>query len=101
MPEKPHNFWQELKRRKVIRVITVYAGAAFVIIEVTNNISDSLQFPDWVARWITIVLAIGLFITIILSWIFDITPEGIQKTDSVKVSQETEIKPLKKKIKIQ
>jgi TolB-like protein/predicted Zn-dependent protease len=81
--EDPFQFWQELKRRKVIRVIAVYAAAAFVIIEVTNNIAEPLNFPDWVSRWVIILLAIGLLIAVLLSWIFDITPEGIQKTKPV------------------
>jgi hypothetical protein len=36
----PSNFWQELKRRKVVRVITVYAAAAFVIIELITNVYE-------------------------------------------------------------
>jgi TolB-like protein/Flp pilus assembly protein TadD len=68
-------------------VIAVYAAAAFVIIEVTNNISEPLNFPDWVSRWVIILLGIGLVIAIILSWIFDITPEGIQKTKPVEEIQ--------------
>jgi len=46
MPEKPHNFWQELKRRKVFRVIAMYAAAAYVIIELSNNIVEPLNLPD-------------------------------------------------------
>lgn len=78
--DNPFKFWEELKRRKVIRVITVYGAAAFVIVEVTNNVSDSLNLPDGISKWVVIFLGIGLIITIFLSWIFDITPEGIQKT---------------------
>ena len=83
MPDKPKNpfrFFQELRRRKVIRTITVYCAAAFVIIEVSNNIVDSLNLPGEISKWVVIALALGLIITILLSWIFDITPEGIQKT---------------------
>ena len=49
MPENagnPLSFWQELKRRKVIRVITVYAAAAFAILELVDIISPSLGLPD-------------------------------------------------------
>ena len=78
--DNPFKFWQELKRRKVFRVITVYGAAAFVIIEVSNNVADSLNLPDGISKWIVILLGIGFIITVLLSWIFDITPEGIQKT---------------------
>jgi len=96
MPEKrdnPFNFFQELKRRKVFRVLTVYAAAAFIIIEVSNNITDSLHLPDWVSKWVVILLGIGLLIAIIVSWIFDITPVGIEKTKPIKEIQ-TEARPI-------
>ncbi len=88
MPEKPNNFWQELKRRKVIRVVTVYAAAAFVIIELTNNITEPLSLPEWVPTLVIVLLAIGFLISIVMSWVYDITPEGIEKTKSVKEAQE-------------
>jgi TolB-like protein/Tfp pilus assembly protein PilF len=91
--DNPFKFWQELKRRKVIRVLTVYGAAAFVLIEVTNNVTDSLNLPDWISKWIVIILGIGLIITVLLSWIFDITPEGIQKTLPVEELQ-TEDRPV-------
>jgi TolB-like protein/Tfp pilus assembly protein PilF len=90
--DNPFKFWRELKRRKVIRVLTVYCAAAFVIIEVTNNVSDSLNLPDGIKKWVVIFLGIGLIITTLLSWIFDITPEGIQKTLPVEELQ-TEDRP--------
>lgn len=50
MPDSPNKlslFWQELKRRKVVRVITVYAAAAFVILELTDIVSLSLLWKNW------------------------------------------------------
>lgn len=82
-PNKPPRFWEELKRRKVIRVITVYAAAAFVIIELANNITEPLSLPEWFPTLVIVLLAIGFIISIVMSWIFDITPEGIQKTKSI------------------
>lgn len=76
MPKKLPRFWQELKRRNVVRVITVYAGAAFVIIELINNITDPLHLPDWTPAFVIVLLAIGFPIVIIFSWIYDINPEG-------------------------
>ena len=80
MPVKLNNFWQELKRRKVVRVVTVYAAAAFVIIELTNNITEPLHLPEWVPTLVIVLLAIGFLISIVMSWVYDITPEGLQKT---------------------
>jgi len=83
MPDKPSNplnFWQELKRRRVVRVIIVYVAASFVILELASIIQEPFGLPDWTIRLVFIVLLIGLIITIILTWIYDITPEGIEKT---------------------
>lgn len=90
MPEKPHNFWQELKRRKVVRVITVYAAAAFVILEVVDIVSPALGLPSWTLAFVIVLLCIGFIISTVLSWIYDITPEGVNKTKPInKVSQQS------------
>ncbi len=83
-PNKLSQFWQELKRRKVTRVITVYAAAAFVIIELTDIVAPSLGLPNWTLNFIIILLCVGFIIAIILSWIYDIHSEGgIVKTEPV------------------
>ena len=86
MPDSPNKlsqFWQELKRRKVVRVITVYAAAAFVILELVSIIVEPLKLPEWFLSMVIVLLCIGFIISIILSWIFDITPKGIKKTEPV------------------
>jgi TolB-like protein len=81
---KISQFWQELKRRKVVRVISVYAAAAFVILELTDIVAPSLGLPDWTLNLIIILLCVGFIIAVILSWIFDVHPEGgIVKTKPV------------------
>ena len=89
-PNKLSQFWQELKRRNVVRVITVYAGAAFVIIELINNITEPLRLPDWTPTLVIVLLAIGFPIVIIFSWIYDIHPEGgmVKTEPSEKVKAE-------------
>ena len=91
MSDKSFNLWQELKRRKVVRVITVYAAAAFVILELTDIVAPSLGLPDWTLNFIIILLCVGFIITVIVSWIYDIHPEGgIVKTEPViKVPEES------------
>ena len=95
------NFWQELKRRKVFRVIAMYAGAAYVVIELTNNVAEPLGFPGWVPTVVILLLIIGLPIVAILSWIFDITPEGIKKTDDIDLAstKESHAEPVRRKLK--
>lgn len=85
MPGKSSNlgqFWQELKRRKVLRVITVYAAVAFVILQLVEILAPSLRLPEWTMNLILVLLIVGFIIAVILSWIYDIHPEGgIVKTE--------------------
>ena len=84
MHNKLSQFWQELKRRKVVRVITVYAASAFVILELLSIIIEPLKLPEWTLQFAIVFLCIGFIIAVILSWIFDIKPEGgIEKTKPV------------------
>jgi len=81
-PNKLSNFWQELKRRKVLRVITVYAAVAFVILQLVEILAPSLRLPEWTMNLILVLLIVGFIIAVILSWIYDVHPEGgIVKTE--------------------
>lgn len=81
-PNKLVKFWQELKRRKVVKVIVLYATTAFILIEIVGMIVNPLHLPPWVETFFIILILIGFPIAIIFSWIFDITPEGIEVTVS-------------------
>ena len=93
MPDSPNKlsrFWQELKRRKVIYVITVYASAAFVLIELVNNVVEPLNLPERLPTIVIIILVIGFPIAVILSWIFDLTPKGMERTKPLSEVQKDE-----------
>jgi len=93
MPQRPNKlsqFWQELKRRRVVHVITVYASAAFVIIELINNLAEPLNLPTNLLTIVVIVLAVGFPLAIILSWLYDLTSEGIEKTKPLSEIHEKE-----------
>ncbi|MFO7850939.1 MAG: tetratricopeptide repeat protein [Bacteroidota bacterium] len=90
MSQKPFHFWEELKRRKVFRVLAIYAGIAYIIIEVVNNIAEPLHLPVWVSTLVILLLAIGFPVTAILAWIFDFTTEGIVKTEPVEKPEQKE-----------
>jgi len=79
MPQSPNKitqFWQELKRRKVVRVITVYAAVTFVILQLVEILAPSLRLPEWTMNLILVLLIVGFIIAVILSWIYDVHPEG-------------------------
>ncbi len=101
-PNKISQFWQELKRRKVFRVVAMYAATAFIIMEAGDIMLPRLGLPDWSVTFIIVLLIVGFPIAIILSWIFDITPEGVKKTESIEVAKEQEqfLAPVRRKLRV-
>jgi len=85
-PNKLVRFWQELKRRKTGKVIVAYAATAFILLQLAEILTPALLLPAWTTRLVTLILIIGFPIAVIFSWIFDITPEGIKKTQSLEKS---------------
>jgi TolB-like protein/TPR repeat protein len=82
-------------------VIVVYASAAFVIIELVNNVYETLNLPQWTPALTLILLAIGFLPAIIFSWIFEISSKGLVKTksmESITVQKEQNIQSEKKTI---
>jgi len=61
---KISKLWQELKRRKVVRVITVYAAAAFVILVLVSIIVEPLRLPEWTLQLAIVFLFIGFIIAL-------------------------------------
>src|SRR5207248_6852324 len=75
------SFFAELKRRKVHRVAIAYAVAAWLLIQIATQVFPFFEIPNWAVRLVVIALVLGFPIALILSWIFDITPQGIRRTD--------------------
>jgi adenylate cyclase len=76
-------FISELRRRRVIRVVAIYAVVGWIIIEVASTVLPNLNLPEWTARLITILILLGFPITVIMAWVFDIGPGGVEKTPEV------------------
>jgi adenylate cyclase len=85
-------FYQELRRRKVIRVTFVYVVVAWLIVQIAETTFEPLQLPDWSLPFVIIILALGLPIAMVLAWAFDLTPDGLvrdselAKTNSFKTN---------------
>lgn len=84
-------FWNEMKRRKVIRVIAAYIATSFVVIELILIISPQFKFPSWSLPLALILLGIGFIVSIWLSWIYDKTPSGVVKTKHIKEETKEEL----------
>ena len=76
-------FWKELKRRKVVHVITVYAAVAFVILQLVDMVAEPLRLPVSTKALVIVLLCIGFIIAVFVSWVYDITPAGVKKTKPV------------------
>jgi len=77
----PLSLFSELKRRKVFRVGIAYVIAAWLIAQVAALMADSFLAPVWVMQMIITLLIVGLPISLILSWAFDLTADGIKRTE--------------------
>ena len=76
------SFIDELKRRKVFRVAASYAVVAFIIMQLVEILFPMFNFPQWTQQFTVIIVLLGFPIAVILSWVFDKTPQGYIKTDA-------------------
>lgn len=72
------SFFEDLKRRNVIRVAAAYAVVAWLIIQVAETIFPLFGFSDGPARIVVILLAIGFPLTLVFSWVYEFTPDGLK-----------------------
>ena len=79
----PRKFFAELRRRNVYRAGVIYAMSAWLLIQVATQVFPFFEIPNWVVRAIIVVLALGFPVALALAWAFELTPEGIVKTDDV------------------
>jgi TolB-like protein/Flp pilus assembly protein TadD len=77
----------ELKRRNVIRVGLAYLIVAWLVMQVADVVLNNVTAPDWVFWVILLMLAIGLVIVLVFSWVFELTPEGIKREAEVDRTQ--------------
>jgi len=90
MSKSKTGFWKEFKRRGVPKVLAMYAATAFIIMEAAEIMLPRLGLPDWTVTFVIILLIVGLPVAFILSWVFDITPQGVVKTGPLDEEEEEE-----------
>ena len=81
------SLYGELKRRKVFRVVVAYVVGAWVIAQVAALVADVLLAPAWVMQVVLALLVLGLPVSLVLAWVFDITPDGIVRSRQVESSK--------------
>ena len=80
---KTSHFFAELKRRNVYKVAVAYAVVGWLLIQAASIILPAFEAPAWTMKILIAALAIGFPLAVILAWAFEITPEGIVRSDDV------------------
>jgi TolB-like protein/Flp pilus assembly protein TadD len=79
---KEPNFFAELKRRNVYKVAVAYAVVAWLLMQVASQIFPFFEIPNWIVRLVIVLLVIGFPIALIIAWAFEVTSEGIKRTEA-------------------
>jgi len=77
----PKNFFAELKRRNVYKVAIAYAVVAWLLIQVATQVFPFFEIPNWGVRLIVLFIVIGFPIALIIAWAFELTSEGLKRTE--------------------
>src|SRR2546428_5615529 len=76
-------FFAELKRRNVYKVAVAYAVVGWLLVQVTTQVFPIFEIPNWALRLIVLAIIIGFPIALVTAWAFELTPEGIKRTEDV------------------
>ena len=81
-------FFLELRKRHVVKVSIAYLVVAWLVLQLADVIFPALGLPDWSITLVLGLLATGFPVAIVLAWVFDLTPGGIERTDEAKPVQD-------------
>src|SRR5438034_1919318 len=79
---EPRKLFAELKRRNVYKVAIAYAVMAWLLMQIATQIFPFLEIPNWAIRLVIMLIVIGFPIALIIAWAFELTPEGLKRTES-------------------
>ena len=85
--ETCHQSGGELKRRNVVRVAIAYAIVSWLILQLTDVLVPMLGMPEWVGGFVFLMLVVGFLIALVLSWAYELTPEGVKLEKNVDRSE--------------
>jgi adenylate cyclase len=81
------NFFSELKRRNVYKVAVAYVVAGWALSQGIAQVFPVFDVPNWAIRLIVLLIIVGFPIALVLAWAFEITPEGLKRTEDVDLTQ--------------
>src|SRR5437762_14373644 len=77
------NFFAELKRRNVYKVAVAYAVVGWLVIQIATSTFPVLEIPNWATKLVIAVVLLGFPIALVVAWAFEMTPEGMKRTEDV------------------
>ncbi len=77
------NFFAELKRRNVYKVAVAYAVVGWLLVQVATQVFPFFEIPNWAVRLIVLAIVIGFPIALAIAWAFELTPQGLKRTEDV------------------
>jgi serine/threonine-protein kinase len=83
----PKKFFVELQRRNVYKVAVAYGVVSWLLIQIATQVFPVFEIPNWASRLVVFLLLLGFPVALILAWAYDLTPEGIQRTDDIDPSK--------------
>lgn len=75
------NFFAELKRRNVYKVAVAYAVVGWLLVQVATQVFPFFEIPNWAVRLVVLAIVIGFPIALVIAWAFELTPEGLKRTE--------------------
>ena len=82
------SFWEEVKRRKVVRVAAAYSVVAWLLVEIVVTVEAPLNLPGWMDTFVIVAVVLGFPLALVLSWAYDLTPTGIERTKHLESTDE-------------
>jgi serine/threonine-protein kinase len=80
---KKASFFAELKRRNVYKVAVAYAIVGWLLVQVATQVFPFFEIPNWAVRLIVLAIVIGFPIALVIAWAFELTPEGLKRTEDI------------------
>jgi hypothetical protein len=77
------SFFAELKRRNVYKVAVAYAIVGWLLVQVATQVFPFFEIPNWAVRLVVLLIIVGFPIALVMAWAFELTPEGIKRTEDV------------------
>jgi serine/threonine-protein kinase len=84
----PKIFFGELKRRNVYKVAVAYGVVGWLLIQIATQVFPFLEIPNWAIRLVILLTALGFPVALIIAWAFDLTPEGIKRTEAADAARQ-------------